>query len=103
MRGIEPGIDDVDDQVGQNEDRDDEHDDPLGQRVILILNSLDQQAADAVQIEHLLGHDEAADQKGEFDADHGDHRQHRVLQRVAIDDDAVEQPFRARGADIILA
>src|SRR5271157_643291 len=72
---IEPRIHQIDDQVAEHEDGDGEHHQGLGQRVILVLHRLHEQPADAVQVEYLLGHDKAADQEGELDADHGDNRQ----------------------------
>ena len=66
---IEPGVQQVDHEVGQHEHRDRQHHQRLGQRVVLVLHRLHEQPADAVEIEHLLGHHQAADQERELDAD----------------------------------
>src|SRR6185437_111466 len=92
---VEPGVEHVDHEIGDHEHQDDQHHQRLGQHVVLVLHRLDQQAADAVQVEHLLGHDETADQEGELDADESDHRQQCVLERVAVDHDLLEQPLGA--------
>src|SRR5690349_1169095 len=66
---VKPGVEQVDDQIGEHEDRDGEHHQGLGQRVVLVLHRLDEQSADAVEVEDLLGDHKAADQKCELDAD----------------------------------
>ena len=78
-------------------DRRDQHDQGLGQRVVAVRDRLDEQQAEAVQVEHLLGDHEPAEQERELEADHGQHRQHRVLQRVAREDQLRPRaPWRAR-------
>src|SRR3990167_10675905 len=47
---IEPGVEQVDHEIGDDEDDDDEHDQRLGQHVVLVLHRLDEQPADAVQV-----------------------------------------------------
>src|SRR6266851_1930054 len=101
--GVEPGVDQIDDGVGQHEDSDDQHHQCLGHRIVLVLDRLHEEAADAVEIEYLLGHHEAADQKCRLDADQGHDRQQSVLQRMPVDDDPLDQAFGPRGADVILA
>ena len=90
-------------QVGQHEGGDDQHHQCLRHRVVLVLHGLHEEPANAVQIEHLLGDDEAADQKCRLDADQGHHRQQRVLQRVAVDDNPLDQALGPCGADIVFA
>jgi hypothetical protein len=51
---------------------------------------LHEEPAYPVQIEHLLGHHETADQERRLDADQGHHRQERILQGVPIDDDVLD-------------
>src|SRR5580698_10068059 len=60
---IEPGIEHVDHEVGDDEHQDDQHHQRLGHHIVLVLHRLDQQPADAVQVEHLLGDHEATDQE----------------------------------------
>ena len=82
MRGIEEGIEQVDEQIDEDEDRGDQQHEALDQREVAARRRIDEQLADAVEVEHLLGDDEAADQEGELEADHGDDRQQRVAQGV---------------------
>src|SRR5260221_13094411 len=97
---IEPGVKHVDHEVGEHEYGDHQHDQRLGQHVVLVLDRLHQQPADAVQVEDLFGDDEAADQEGELAADHRHHREKRVLVPMADDYDLLEQAHWASGADL---
>src|SRR5262245_1608105 len=85
--GVEPGIGDVDEEVDEQEDGGDQHDERLGERVVAARDRLDEQHAQAVQVEHLLGDYQPAEQEGEFQADHGEHRKNGVLERVAREDE----------------
>src|SRR5215510_12956485 len=80
---IEPGVEHVDHEVGDDEDGDHQHDQCLSQHVVLVLHCLHEQLANAGQVEDLLRDNQAADQEGEFDADQGHHGQQRVLQRMS--------------------
>ncbi len=84
-------------------DHRDQHHQVLHDRVIAPADRLDQVAGDAGNVEHGFGDDQAADQERGLDADHGDHRQDGVLQRVV----KIHRRFRgalgARGADVVLA
>ena len=64
---IEHRVEQVDDQIDQHVERRDQHHHALDQREVVARNALHEQLADAVQVEHLLGDDEAADQEGEFE------------------------------------
>src|SRR5262249_29248039 len=68
---IEPRIEQVDDEIGEHEDRDREHYQGLSERIVLILHGEHEQAAHSIEIEDLLGHDETTDEEGELDADQG--------------------------------
>src|SRR5579862_8293709 len=52
---IEPRIENVDHEVGDDEDRHRQHHQRLGERVVLVLHRQHEQPADAVQVEDLLG------------------------------------------------
>src|SRR5262245_19114528 len=93
---VEPRIDDVHHEVGEDEDRHHQHDQRLCHRVIVIAHGRDKQLAEPVEIEHLLGDHQAAHQECEFDADDGDHRQQRVSERMPPDDELLDEPLGAR-------
>ena len=54
-----------------------------------------------VQIEDLLDDNEPTQQRGELHADDCNDRQHRVLQRVAANDDGPEETFRLCRAHVV--
>ena len=45
-----------------------QHHQGLDQRVVAVGHRLDEEEPEAVQVEHLLGHHEAAEQEGELEA-----------------------------------
>src|SRR5690242_16655317 len=57
---IEPGVGGVDDEVREDEDRGDEQHQSLNQRVVVVGDGVDEQLAEAVEVEDLLGHHEPA-------------------------------------------
>jgi hypothetical protein len=75
----------------------------LRERVVAARNRLDEQHAQAVQVEDLLGYHQPAEQERELEADDRQHRQDRVLQRVPRENQLEPQSLGARGADVILA
>src|SRR5689334_1087949 len=82
---VEEAVEHVHHQVREDHHDRDEHHQVLHDRVVAPQDRLDQEAGDAGQVEHGLGHHEAADEEGELDTDHGDHRKDRVLQGVTPD------------------
>jgi hypothetical protein len=48
----------------------------LGEGVVPVRHRLDEEEAEAVEVEDLLRHHETAHEEGELDAHHGEHRQH---------------------------
>src|SRR5438445_10972518 len=100
---IENAVEHVDQQIGEDHDDGDEHDEVLHDRIITPENRLHQEARDPRQIEDGLGDHEAADEKRELDADDGDDREQRVLERVTPDDDASGLSLGPRGPDVVLA
>src|SRR5262245_37549752 len=99
---IEHAVQHVHEEVREDDDDRDEHDEVLHDRVVAPQDGLYQEACNAGQIEDGLGHHQAADQKRELDADDSDHRQDRVLERVAPDDHAAGLALGPRRADIVL-
>src|SRR6266849_857845 len=99
---IEHRVEQVDGEIHQHGNRGDEHDQALHQSEVVARHRLDEELAQAVEVEHLLGHHQAADEEGDFQPDDRRGRQERVAQRVAADDDALAHAFGARRADIVL-
>src|SRR5207244_7385951 len=85
---VEDAVQHVDQQVGEDHHDGDEHHEVLHDRIVPPEDRLHQEPGDAGQVEDGLGDHQAADEEGELDRDDGDHRQHRVLERVTPDDDA---------------
>src|SRR5260221_3182602 len=65
---IEPSIQHVHPEVGEHEHDDPQHDQGLGQHVVLVLHRLHQQPADAVQVANLFADHQPADQERELKA-----------------------------------
>ena len=76
---------------------------PLDQFEVAARGGVHEQLADAVDVEHLLGDNEAADQEGKLEPNQAHHRQKRVAQGVPAHDEPGPYALGARGADVILA
>src|SRR3546814_5986699 len=63
---IEPRIEEIDQQVGHHEHQGHQHDQRLDHGVAALADRADEQLADTVEIEDLLGHDEPAHQEREL-------------------------------------
>src|SRR4029077_17855549 len=100
---VEEAVEHVHEEVREDDHDRDEHHQGLHDRVVPPQDRLHQEAREPGQVEDGLGHHEAADEERELDADHGHHRQDRVLERVAPDDDAAGLALGPRGADVVLA
>src|SRR5712692_3180538 len=100
---IQDAIQHVYGEVRQDHHDRDEHHEGLDDRVVAPEDRVHEEAGDAREVEHALGDDQAPDEKSELDPDHGDHRQHRVLEGVAPDDDAAGLALGPRRADVVLA
>src|SRR5579884_4356468 len=74
----------------------------LDNRVVALGNGIQGNRTDAGYIEELFGDEDARDQKCQRRANHGNQRNGRVAQSMTIDDDALNDPFCARGTAIIL-
>src|SRR5687768_7318937 len=101
--GIEDDVEHVHQEVHDHEDRGHEHDERLHERVVALLDREHDEAAQAVQVEDLLRHDEPADEERELEADDGHDGEQRVPQRVAHDDRRLAYTLRARRSDVVLA
>src|SRR5256885_9826782 len=100
---VDPGVRQVDQEVHEDEDERDEHHERLRERVVAVGHRLDEEETEPVEVEHLLGHDEPAHQERELERDHGEHRQHRVLERVAREDELLPESLAAGRADVVLS
>ena len=87
---------DYDDGGGEDEDR------ALHGRIVALGDRVDQVAAHPGPREDRLREDRAAQQPAELIAEHGHHRDERVLQRVLDDHQPLGQPLGACGAHEIL-
>src|SRR6267378_3119545 len=76
---VEHAVEHVDEEVRQDHHDGDEHHEVLHDRVVAPQDRLHEEARDAGQVEHRLGHHQTADEERELDADDGDHGQDRVL------------------------
>ena len=70
-------------------------------RDVGVLHRLDEHEAHAGPLEHRLGDDGEGDDGAELQADDGDDRHQRVLERVAEVDGALGQPARAGELDVV--
>src|SRR5262245_27312465 len=87
---VEHCVEQVDYEVGEYVEHGNQRHHALDQGKVIARNTLHEQLADAVEIEHLLGDDESADEKSEFEPDDGDCRKQRIAQRVTGNDHAFE-------------
>src|SRR5262249_51310679 len=99
---VDPRVDQVDQEVGDHEERADEQDGPLDERVVPLEDAPQEESPDAGQREDLLGDDHAAQQVADLDARHRDERDQAVLERVAPQDAGLRQPLGARRPDVVL-
>src|SRR4029453_7866893 len=95
--GVEHRVKQIDYEIGEDVEHGDQHHQTLDQGEIIVRHALHEQHADAVEVEHLLGDDEAPDEEGEFEPDHGDGRKQRVAQGVTRDHHPSKNTFATRG------
>ena len=78
--------------IRMNSQREQQHE-RLDHRIVAHVDGIDQQAAEARPVEHLLDDDRAAEQEAELQAHHRHHRNQRVAQPVLDDDAALVKPL----------
>src|SRR5262245_53997925 len=100
--GVEPAVEQVDHQIDEDEAGRDEEDETLNEIEVTARGGVDKELADAVDVEHLLGHHQAADQERELKTDDGDDRQQGVAQGMPTHDQPGPYPFGPGGADVVL-
>ena len=98
---IEHGVEHVDHEVDQHKNHRHEQHQRLDHGVVAARHRQHEKLADAVEIEHLFGHHQPAEEERKLDADHGNHRQQRIPQRVTRYDQAFVDAFGARRADVV--
>src|SRR5438552_9764328 len=86
-----------DDHHGGHEEETEDH------RVILVVERVEVESADAGPREHRLRDEGAAEEVAELETAQRDERDERVAQRVTQEDRALAQALGARGADVVLA
>src|SRR3990172_1385499 len=97
---IEIGVDQIDEQVDHDEDDRDEKYPGLDDRVVPLIDPVEDQPADAGHAEDLLDHDRPAQQVADLDPLNRDDRDRRVLKRVANQHDPFPQALRPRRANV---
>src|SRR5215510_12948812 len=99
---IEPTVEEVNREIDENEAGGDKEYETLDQIEVAACGRIDEQFADAIDVEHLLGHHQTADQERELKADPGDDGQQCVTQRVPTHDQAGPDSFGPGRVDIVL-
>src|SRR5882724_10134430 len=100
---IEDDVRQVDGEVHQHVNARDTQHHALDDGVVAAQHGRDDQPAEPGNVEDLLHDDGAGDEDGQRDADDGDGRDHRVLERVLVDDCALAEAAGAAGRDERLA
>ena len=78
-------IDQIHEKVDKDKDEGREQHQTLHHRVVPLADRLDEELADTVQVEHLLGDHQTPDEKRKLKSDYGNDRQQRVFERMAND------------------
>src|SRR5215470_1131157 len=100
---VEPAVEDIDGEVDHHEQRGDEQDGALGQRVVALVDRPEDETADAGKREDLFHDHGPAQQDAHLEPGHSDDGNEGVAQRVLQDDGAVGEPFRGGRADVLRA
>src|SRR5207249_3035641 len=100
---IEDDVRQVHGQVHQHVDARDAQHHALDDGIVAAQHGRDDEPAEPGNVEDLLHDDGAGDEDGQRDADDGDGRDHRVLERVLVDDGALAEAAGAAGRDERLA
>src|SRR5204863_1753612 len=87
------GVDEVHRQVRQDDDDDDDQVDPLDHRIVALYDGVDEELPHAGDPEDPLDDHGAAGDARHLEAEDRDHRDHRVLEGVLQDHDALAQAF----------
>src|SRR5262245_1313287 len=99
---VEPTVEQVDRKIDENKAGGDKEYETLDEIEVAACRRIDEQFADAVDVEHLLGHHQAADQERKLETDHRDDGQQRIAQGVSTHDQPGPDTLRLGGADVVL-
>ena len=102
-RGIEPAVDDVGDEVGEDDRDGQDQEDRLEHRVVARLERLLGERPETGPAEHDLDRDRAGDDEAEVDADERDRRQQGVRDGVAAQDAGLAEALGLGRRDVVLA
>src|SRR6266545_1963595 len=80
---VDRAVQQIDGEVDQRDDHGREQHDALHERIVALVDRLDEQPADAWPGEDGLGDDRAAEQRADLEANHRHHRDQSIGQRVA--------------------
>src|SRR5690606_24390318 len=80
--GIEEGIGDVDRQIDEDVDQREQQDHPLDDGIVALQHRVDDEPAEAGDVEDGLGDDHTADQGSDADADYSHDRHGGILERM---------------------
>src|SRR5689334_18729006 len=84
---IDPGVQEVDQQVDEDDDQGREDHDPHGDGVVELTERVHRDISEARHAEHILHDDRPAQGEGDVHAEHGHDGQHGVPQHVGAQDD----------------
>src|SRR5438034_2078570 len=101
--GIEDDVREIHREIDEHVNAGDADDDALDDGIVAPQHRRDDQAPQAGNVEDLLDDHRAGNQDRERDADDGHGRDHRVLERVLVDDGTLAQPLGPAGDDELLA
>src|SRR5438876_878380 len=99
--GIEPAVEEVDGKVDHHEERRDEQDGALGQRVVALIDVPEEERADTGKGEDLLHHHGTAEEDAYLEPGHRDDGDEGVAQGVLEDDGAGGEPLGRGRADVL--
>src|SRR5579883_332539 len=99
---INEGVGQVCQGIKENDGGGGQHGGSLDNRVVALGNGIQGNRTDTRDIEELFGDEDARDQKCQRRANHGNQRNGRVAQGMAIDDDTLDHSFCTRSTYIVL-
>src|SRR5919201_3194510 len=99
--GIDPAIQQVDEQIAHDEAERDQQDHALDERIVAREDRVDDEPSHARQREDVFRDDGTADQRAELKPEHGHDGDQRILQHMTADDDPLRKALGARRPYVI--
>src|SRR5919108_6546868 len=93
----------INEKIYEDKNKRSEQNQTLDHRVVALADRFDEELADAVQVEHLLGHHQAADEERKLNSDYRNHRKQRVFERMTDQHCPLPEPLGAGRANIVFA